>query len=265
MSHLFSSMAWHPFTYLLLEAIFGWILDWLKALSGFWDAFELGFWFETQGFSFWECLLSAPRALGSIQLHLRAPKASGWWLLIPICFHSRFVIFLLPSVRWMAPRQKTDTSRAQGKCPVEPSHPEQTEAAERRGMTRPSSVRLKTISATSKSSPRGKSSQWEVSISPNFSTSGLRDYLVRWDGCQLWWFLSWSSRIWCGLFILRRPMGLEDPYCPLWGELRSDWVPRVSIAFLTSLQLDSECIRLRHGPLCRDSSLERLFRGCADS
>ncbi|KAL6313630.1 hypothetical protein AAG906_008135 [Vitis piasezkii] len=57
--------------------------------------------------------------------------------------------------------------------------------AERRGMTWPSSVRLKTISATSKNLPKGKSSQGEMSISPNFSTSGLRGYSDGWDGCQL--------------------------------------------------------------------------------
>ncbi|RVW35156.1 hypothetical protein CK203_085919 [Vitis vinifera] len=53
---------------------------------------------------------------------------------------------------------------------------------ERRGMTRPSLVPSKTISDTSKSSPKGKSSQGEVSISPNFSTSGLRDSSDGWDG-----------------------------------------------------------------------------------
>ena len=56
---------------------------------------------------------------------------------------------------------------------------------EMRGMTRPSSVRSKTISATSKNLPRGKSSQGEVSISPNFSTSGLRGYSDGWDGYPL--------------------------------------------------------------------------------
>ena len=53
--------------------------------------------------------------------------------------------------------------------------------AERRGMTQPSSVRSKTISATSKNLPRGKSSQREVSIFPNFSTSSLRGYSDGWD------------------------------------------------------------------------------------
>ena len=57
--------------------------------------------------------------------------------------------------------------------------------AERRGMTRPSSVPLKIINNTNKNLPRGKSFQGEVSISPNFSTSGLRDFSVGWDGCQL--------------------------------------------------------------------------------
>ncbi|RVX03990.1 hypothetical protein CK203_021714 [Vitis vinifera] len=49
---------------------------------------------------------------------------------------------------------------------------------ERRGMTRPSSVLSKIISDTNKNSPRGKSSQGEVSISPNFSTLGLKDSSV---------------------------------------------------------------------------------------
>ena len=35
--------------------------------------------------------------------------------------------------------------------------------------------------------------------------------------------------------------------------------------FSTFLQLASGCMRLRCGSLCRDSSLERLFRGCVDS
>ena len=63
-SHIFSSIAWRPFTYLLPEAILGWILDWLKAWTCFWDRFELGLGFETQGFSLWERLLFALRASG---------------------------------------------------------------------------------------------------------------------------------------------------------------------------------------------------------
>ena len=46
-SHILSFIACHPFTYLLLEAILGWILDWLKAWTCFWDGFELGLGFET--------------------------------------------------------------------------------------------------------------------------------------------------------------------------------------------------------------------------
>ena len=63
-SHIFSSIACRPFTYLLPEAILGWILDWLKAWTCFWDRFELGLGFETQGFSLWERLLFALRASG---------------------------------------------------------------------------------------------------------------------------------------------------------------------------------------------------------
>ncbi|RVW87793.1 hypothetical protein CK203_043943 [Vitis vinifera] len=48
---------------------------------------------------------------------------------------------------------------------------------------RHSLVRLRTISATSKNLPKGKSSQGKVSISPNFNTSGLRGYSNEWDGC----------------------------------------------------------------------------------
>ena len=46
-SHISSSRACCPFTYLLLEDILGWFLVWLKAWTCFWDGFELGFWFET--------------------------------------------------------------------------------------------------------------------------------------------------------------------------------------------------------------------------
>ena len=46
--------------------------------------------------------------------------------------------------------------------------------AERRGLKRHSSVWMRTINATSKNLLRGKSSQGEVSISPNFNTSSLR-------------------------------------------------------------------------------------------
>ena len=41
-------------------------------------------------------------------------------------------------------------------------------------------------------------------------------------------------------------------------EIRLAW--RVSAAFSTFLQLDSECMRRKRGPLCRDSSLERLSK-----
>ncbi|RVW63043.1 hypothetical protein CK203_063233 [Vitis vinifera] len=74
----------------------------------------------------------------------------------------------------MAPRRDMGTSRAQGKHPLEPSQPEQTEARRKTKYDMNSSVRMKTISATSKKFPRGKSSQGEVSISPNFSTLTLR-------------------------------------------------------------------------------------------
>ncbi|RVW32278.1 hypothetical protein CK203_078975 [Vitis vinifera] len=42
-----------------------------------------------------------------------------------------FGLLLLISVHWMAPRQETGISRAQGKCPIEPSQPEQMEARQK--------------------------------------------------------------------------------------------------------------------------------------
>ena len=90
-SHIFSSRACHPFTSLLPKAI----LDWLKAWTCFWDEFELGLGFETQGFSLWEHLLSALRASGLFQLLLRAPRASGLWLLLLVSFSSLFGLLLL--------------------------------------------------------------------------------------------------------------------------------------------------------------------------
>ncbi|RVW67597.1 Retrovirus-related Pol polyprotein from transposon RE1 [Vitis vinifera] len=110
---------------------------------------------QTLGFNFWECFFSAPLSSGLVQLHLCAPRASG---------EKRAP----PGLRASALLSHISLSRRR--------------LPERRGMTRPFSVRLKIINATSKSSPRGKSSRGEVSISPNFSTSGLRDHSVGWDG-----------------------------------------------------------------------------------
>ena len=93
---------------------------------------------------------------------------------------------------------------------------------------------------------------------------GFGDSSVGWDGCQSWRFSSRFSRLWCRHFIHWWPMGLEDRSCSWLEELRSNWAWRVSAAFSTFLQLSSRCMRSRRGPLCQDSSLERLFRGCAD-
>ncbi|RVW19379.1 Retrovirus-related Pol polyprotein from transposon RE1 [Vitis vinifera] len=72
-------------------------------------------------------------AVGLVQLHLYAPRALGWCLLLLVLFHSPFGLLLFSSIRWMAPRRETGTSRAQGKCLAKPFHPEQTEARERLG------------------------------------------------------------------------------------------------------------------------------------
>ncbi|KAL6333909.1 hypothetical protein AAG906_039321 [Vitis piasezkii] len=119
-----------------------------------------------------------------VQLHLRASRVSGWWLLLPLCFHSLFGLLLLlfHFIGWhQGERRAPPGLRASALL----SHlsPSRRRLAERRGLTRHSSVRMKTISATSKNLPRGKSSQGEVSISPNFSTLALRGYSDGWDGC----------------------------------------------------------------------------------
>ncbi|RVW76309.1 Retrovirus-related Pol polyprotein from transposon RE1 [Vitis vinifera] len=115
-----------------------------------------------------ERLLSAPRVSG---LFSSISRRLGFrlWLLFS-CFHSLLDSFFSSFASLMAPRRETGTSRAQGKRPVEPSQPEQTEARRKARFDTHSSVRMKIISATSKNLPRGKSSQGEVSISPNFST-----------------------------------------------------------------------------------------------
>ena len=60
-------------------------------------------------------------------------------------------------------------------------------------------------------------------------------------------------------------MDLEDRSCPLLEVLRLSRARRAFAAFLTSLQLDSGCMSPRLGLLCQVSSLERLFKGCADA
>ena len=66
--------------------------------------------------------------LKAAQLHLRASRVSGWWLLLLPCFPSLFGLLLPLLFHWMAPRRETGTSKAQGKRPVEPSQPKQMEA-----------------------------------------------------------------------------------------------------------------------------------------
>ncbi|RVW51686.1 hypothetical protein CK203_066690 [Vitis vinifera] len=83
----------------------------------------------------------------------------------------------------MAPRKETGTSRAQGKRPVEPSQPEQTEARRKARYDIALFSSNEDYSATSKNLLRGKSFQGEVSISPNFSTLALRGCSDGWDGC----------------------------------------------------------------------------------
>ena len=132
-------------------------------------------------------------------------------------------------------------------------------------MTRPSSVPSKIINDTNKNSPRGKSSQGEVSISPNFSTSGLRDFFFRMGWLPV---VTISEPIFLTLvwaFYSRATYGLGGPVLSIVRGVEIRLSPESICSFSTFLQLDFECMRPRRGPLCRDSSLERLFRGCVDS
>ncbi|RVW13801.1 hypothetical protein CK203_083623 [Vitis vinifera] len=111
---------------------------------------EPGFWFETQGFTF-ESVSSLHRA--SQGCSAPSPGVQGERRALPGLRVSALLSHLNPS------RQRL---------------------AERRGLTQHSLVRMRTISATSKNLPKGKSSQGEVSISPNFSTLALRGYSDGW-------------------------------------------------------------------------------------
>ncbi|KAL6329208.1 hypothetical protein AAG906_014818 [Vitis piasezkii] len=102
----------------------------------------------------------------AVQLHLQASRVSGLWLHLPLCFHS---LRALLGLRASALLSHLNPSRRR--------------LAEMRGLTRHSSVRMRTISTTSKNLLRGKSSQGEVSISPNFNTFALRGCSDGWDGC----------------------------------------------------------------------------------
>ena len=79
-------------------------------------------------FQFWELFLSdcAPQAW--IQPHFRAFKASSWTSSSLVWFQPHLRAFSPFFVLWMTPRRKTGTSKAQGKCPTEPSQPKQMEA-----------------------------------------------------------------------------------------------------------------------------------------
>ena len=59
-------------------------------------------------------------------------------------------------------------------------------------------------------------------------------------------------------------MALVAQLFPLLEESRSVWTWRASATFSILLRLDSRCTCPRFGPLYRDSSLERPFRGSAD-
>ena len=120
-SPIFSSRACRPFTSLLPEDFLARFQTDCRLKTWFCDEFELGFWFETQGFTFWERLLSALRISG---LFSSISKRLGFR--VGGCFFLFAFILSLDSffssfASLMAPRRETSTSRAQGKRPTEPS------------------------------------------------------------------------------------------------------------------------------------------------
>ncbi|RVW96470.1 hypothetical protein CK203_029751 [Vitis vinifera] len=65
-------------------------------------------------------------------------------------------------------------------------------------------------------------------------------------------------------FYSRATYGLGGPVLSTVRGVEIRLSPESICRILDIPSLDSECMRPRRGPLCRDSSLERLFRGCAD-
>ena len=127
-SPIFASRACRPFTSLLPEEFLARFRTDCRLRTWFWDGFGLGFWFETQGFTSWGRFLFAPLVSGlfsSISRRLGFRVCGCIFLsAFILCLNSFFTSF----ASLMAPRRETGTSRAQGKRPVKPSQPEQTEA-----------------------------------------------------------------------------------------------------------------------------------------
>nr|CAN70369.1 hypothetical protein VITISV_014952 [Vitis vinifera] len=160
-----------------------------------------------------------------------------------------------------APRRETGTSRAQGKRHVEPSQPEQTEAHRkaRYDMTLFSSV-------DDYQRYKQKFAQRKVVPGRNINFSQLQHFEFEGLFSGMGWLpvVTIFKPIFPTLvrtFYSRATYGLGGPVLSTVRgvEIRLAW--RVSAAFSTFLQLDSEFMRPRRGPLYQDSSLERLFKG----
>ena len=149
-SRLFSSIAWSLFTSLLPEVSFGQISDWLQVVDLILGCLEVKVLIWYQGFSFWEWFLSAPRASRLVQLHLRVPRASGWWLFLLVWFHSPFLdfSFSFQFVGWLL-GEKRAPPRLRASALLSHLSLSRRKLVERRGMTQPLQFdwRLSTLQA----------------------------------------------------------------------------------------------------------------------
>ncbi|RVW37819.1 Retrovirus-related Pol polyprotein from transposon RE1 [Vitis vinifera] len=126
-------------------------------------------------------------ASGLVQLHLRAPRASGW--------------------RERAPPGLRATR-------YEPSQPEQTGLAERRGMTRPSSVRRRLSAYKQKFAQRKVVPGRSVNFS-QLQHFGFEGLFGRMDDCRCDDFEPIFSDSVCG-FLFPRTYGLGGPWTPVY-------------------------------------------------
>ncbi|RVW15678.1 Retrovirus-related Pol polyprotein from transposon RE1 [Vitis vinifera] len=159
----------------------------------------------------------------------------------------------------MAPRRKTSTSKAQGKRPAEPSQPEQTEARQK--------ARFDTTLFSSNEDYqcyKQKFAQRKVVLGRSVNFSQLQHFGFEELFGRMGWLpvVTISEPVFPTLvraFYSRATYGLGGPVLSTMRGVEIRLSPENDIP-----SLDSMFMRLRCGPLCRDSSLERLFRGCAD-
>ncbi|KAL6325732.1 hypothetical protein AAG906_024550 [Vitis piasezkii] len=178
----------------------------------------------------------------SVRLGLRVGGCSFLFAFILVLAFSFSFLF-----HWMAPRRETGTSRAQGKRPAEPSQPEQTEARRKARYDM-------TLFSSNDDYQRYKQkfAQRKVVLGRSVNFSQLQHF--GFEG--LFGRMGWLPVV-----------TISEPIFPTLVRAFYSWVtyglggPRLSTVRGVKIRLSP---RAKAWPLW-DSSLERLFRGCADS